>query len=160
MRLVGFFILLVCCWTVSARDMLSLRGPSAQRFRDKRVNNLEIARLIRMIASLNQDAKPTVPLENDQIYQILAQIPQVGNDSICLQSESCAQSWIDYYNYALGKIYEKSAVLEVALYIHSFPHHLTLYLILLVSIRDKHHRGEWKVERRVCAHFQQISSID
>ena len=65
-------------------------------------------------ASNDYDQVPvTQSLTIHQINNLLIKIPQVGNNIICLNSESCASDWMKFYNYVSEKISGKSSTLEV-----------------------------------------------
>jgi hypothetical protein len=87
------------------------------RSRDVFDDNLRMLNFKRVLHDLIRNelgnVRVTKPLSNKIIESMLGKIPQVGNNQACLESESCALDWMGFYNLALQKISEKSAVLEV-----------------------------------------------
>jgi len=55
----------------------------------------------------------TTPLSDSILTLYLGKFEEYENDESCFQTETCAEEWMNEYNFLNEKINEKSALLEV-----------------------------------------------
>ena len=73
---------------------------------------LEVERELVEILEEKTDNTDPNPLTSEELTKLIDSFPIVTDDKACLVSESCAQSWMDDYNYLLGKLYEKGSYIS------------------------------------------------
>ena len=69
------------------------------------------------LSTSSSDSREKIPVTPvytiQEINSLLNKIPQVGNNLLCIRSESCARDWMSYYNRVLDKISATSGILDV-----------------------------------------------